>query len=185
MRPETENVKETEANAGGSGGRSFLKKFFLPVVALVVLSVVAYVNSGKVPQSVSSVVAMVIVLLILGLQFYSVAKSKPQKRLEDLGDDDGGIDWQERDEGVAVDVAMVDGWAVLVDDCAVFEAKEIAQRLEESGIRCRVEVTHEDRSLLYRRGGLGTRMCVLVSPGEYERAMRLVADLVLGKDKCD
>ena len=170
MRPETENVKETEANAGGSGGRSFLKKFFLPVVALVVLSVVAYVNSGKVPQSVSSVVAMVIVLLILGLQFYSVAKSKPQKRLEDLGDDDGGIDWQERDEGVAVDVAMVDGWAV---------------RLEESGIRCRVEVTHEDRSLLYSRGGLRTRMCVLVSPGEYERAMRLVADLVLGKDKCD
>ena len=79
MRPETENIKETEANVGGSGGRSFLKKFFLPVVALVVLSVVAYVNSGKVPQSVSSVVAMVIVLLILGLQFYSVAKSKPQK----------------------------------------------------------------------------------------------------------
>ena len=47
-------------------------------------------------------------------------------------------------------------------------------------------VLHEDRAF-HQHGnfGMGTRMCVLVSPSEYERAMRLVADFVLGKDKCD
>lgn len=174
MRPETENIKETEANVGGSGGRSFLKKFFLPVVALVVLSVVAYVNSGKVPQSVSSVVAMVIVLLILGLQFYSVAKSKPQKRLEDLGDDDGGIDW--RGTGAKdVVVETRDGWAVLMDNVAVHEAKAAAQALEDAHIRCRLDILSEDRAYHhYERGGLGTRMCVLVAPGDFERAKKVV-----------
>jgi hypothetical protein len=184
MRPETENIKETEANVGGSGGRSFLKKFFLPVVALVVLSVVAYVNSGKVPQSVSSVVAMVIVLLILGLQFYSVAKSKPQKRLEDLGDDDGGIDW--RGTGAKdVVVETRDGWAVLIGNCPVEEAASVAKRLETAGIRVRLEVLQVQRVYHLWSIHCATRMCVLVPPSEYERAMRLVADLALGKDKCD
>ena len=62
----------------------------------------------------------------------------------------------------------------------------LAGRLDAAGIRCKLEVLHEDRAF-HRHGnfGMGTRMCVLVSPSEYERAMRLVADFVLGKDKCD
>ena len=67
------------------------------------------------------------------------------------------------------------GWAVLIGDCAVFEAKEIAQRLENANIRCRLEILHEDRGFhLYGNSGMGTRMRILVPPSEHERARRMI-----------
>ena len=100
-------------------------------------------------------------------------------RFKPEDDDDAGIDWRE-EGGEDTDPEMLDGWAVLVGDCAVFEAKEIAGRLEESGVRCRVETIREDRSLsctghcYFGNFGMGTRMRILVPPSEYERAKRLV-----------
>ena len=108
-----------------------------------------------------------------------------RRRAVETDDSDDGED-EVVDEDVDGGPQMWNGWALLVQDCPVFEAKEIAARLDAAGIRCKLEVLHEDRAF-HQHGnfGMGTRMCVLVSPSEYERAMRLVADFVLGKDKCD
>ena len=78
-------------------------------------------------------------------------------------------------QGKGVGLIMVEGWAVLAADCPVYEAKEIAEKLESAGLRCRLKVSHEDRAF-HRFGnfGMGTRMCVLVPPGEYERASAVV-----------
>ena len=78
-------------------------------------------------------------------------------------------------QGKGVDLIMFEGWAVLAADCPVYEAKEIAEKLESAGLRCRLKVSHEDRAF-HRFGnfGMGTRMCVLVPPGEYERAAAVV-----------
>lgn len=58
---------------------------------------------------------------------------------------------------------------------AVAEAREAADRLEAAGIRCRLEVLHEDKAFhRFGNGGMGTRMCVLVPPCEYERAKSVV-----------
>ena len=63
--------------AGGSGGRSFFKKFSLFVAVLIaVLAVVVYLESGKVPRNM--VIAAIVVPLI-GLQFHIFTKTKPQK----------------------------------------------------------------------------------------------------------
>ena len=140
---------------------------------LVVIAAVIYVSSGKLPRSASSVVAAVVFLSLIGLEFYSFTKSKPQKKLEELGDDDGGIDWRETGaENVVVETRG--GWAVLMDNVAVHEAKAAAQALEEAHIRCRLDILIEDRSYHhYGNGGLGTRMCVLVAPDDYEKARKL------------
>ena len=162
---------EIEKDFGGSGGRSFFKRFSLFVAVLIaVLAVVAYVESGKVPRNM---VIAAIVLPIIGLQFHSFTKSKPQKTLEDLDDDDGGIDW--RETGVKnIVVETRDGWAVLLEDAPVHEAKAAAEKLEAAQIRCRLELQKEDRAYhRYGNGGLGTRMCVLVAPDDYEKAKKL------------
>ena len=166
-------VEEGFGGAGGSGGRSFFKKFSLFVAVLVVIAAVIYVSSGKLPRSASSAVAAVVFLLLIGLEFYSFTKSKPQKKLEELGDDDGGIDWRETgSENVVVETH--DGWAVLMDNVAVHEAKAAAQALEDAHIRCRLDILSEDRAYHhYGNGGLGTRMCVLVAPGDFERAKKV------------
>ena len=165
-------VEEGFGGAGGSGGRSFFKRFFLFVVVLIaVLAVVAYMESGKVPRNM---VIAAIVLPLIGLQFHIFTKTKPQKTLEDLDDDDGGIDWRETDAKDVV-VETRDGWAVLMDNVAVHEAKSAAQALEDAHIRCRLDIISEDRSYhRYGNGGLGTRMCVLVAPGDYEKARKVV-----------
>ena len=181
MKLETDNIKEARASAenarlewevekgfGGSGGRSFFKKFSFFVAALVaVLAVVVCVEDGKVPRNM---VIAAIVLPLIGLGFYGFTKSKPQKQLEELDDDDGGIDWRETD---VEDVVVVtrDGWAVLLADVTVHEAKAAAEKLETAQIRCRLELLKEDRAYhRYGNGGLGTRMCVLVAPADYKRA---------------
>ena len=143
----------------------------ITIAFLVVILVVAKIEGWLDGNEIFAVVAVVF-LGYASFRSFCTMKGRTELRPED--DDDGGIDWRENDEGVAADVTMIDGWAVLVDDCAVFEAKEVAQRLEESGIRCRVEAIHEDRSFhYYGHGGLGTRMCVLVPPSEYERVKEI------------
>lgn len=164
-------VEKGFGGAGGSGGRSFFQKFSLFVgVLIAVLAVIVYLESGKVPRNM--VIAAIVVPLI-GLQFHSFTKSKPQKTLEDLDDDDGGIDW--RETGTEnVEVETRDGWAVLMDNVAVHEAKAAAQALEDAHIRCRLDIISEDRSYhRYGNGGLGTRMWVLVAPNDYEKAKQL------------
>ena len=134
---------EVEKGFGGSGGRSFFKKSSLFVAVLIaVLAVVVYLESGKVPRNM---VIAAIVLSLIGLQFHSFTKTKPQKPLEDLDDDDGGIDWRETGAKDVV-VETHDGWAVLMDNVAVHEAKAAAQALEDAHIRCRLDILSEDRS---------------------------------------
>ncbi|MCR5751004.1 MAG: hypothetical protein K6G91_03500 [Kiritimatiellae bacterium] len=97
---------------------------------------------------------------------------RPQhvRDLSELDDDDGGIDWRERNAGGAA-VNLRNGWAVLVDDAPVHEAKAVAERLESAHIRSRIELLKEDRAFhLYGNGGMDTRMCVLVAPGDYAAA---------------
>jgi len=152
---------------------TLFQKFFLFVAVLVVLAAVVYVNDGKLPRSASSMVAAVIVLSLIGLQYYSFTKSKPQKKLEDLDDDDGGIDWQEENAG-RDEVFMWNGWAVLLADVPVHEARAAAEKLDAAQIRCRLELLNEDRAYHhYGHGGLGTRMCVLVAPEDYEKARKV------------
>lgn len=121
----------------------------------------------------------VLVAFLIYASFLGLTRMKGRTRFKPEDDEDGGIDWREEGGGDA-DPEMLDGWAVLVGDCAVFEAKEIAGRLEESGVGCRVETIREDRSLsctghcYFGNFGMGTRMRILVPPSEYERAKRLV-----------
>jgi len=90
-----------------------------------------------------------------------------------MNDDDGGIDWQE-EYGIEVDPQIQDGWAVLLDDIAVHEARAVAEALECAQIRCRLEILQEDREFhLYGNFGMGTRMRVLVAPRDYDTAKRI------------
>jgi len=113
----------------------------------------------------------ILVVVILGyfsLRSFCTMKGRTEFKPDD--EDDGGIDWRE-DGGASEEPQMWSGWAILLGDCAVFEAREAADRLEAAGIRCRLEVLHEDKAFhLFGNGGMGTRMCVLVPLGEYERA---------------
>ena len=170
-------VEEGFGGAGGSGGRSFFKKFSLFVAVLIaVLAVVVYLESGKVPRNMRILPVAAVIVSLFVFHIIRRAKAKPEKfkTLEDLDDDDGGIDWRETDaKDVVVDTR--DGWAVLMDNVAVHEAKAAAQALEDARIRCRLDILSEDRSYhRYGNGGLGTRMCVLVASDDYEKAKKLV-----------
>ena len=60
-------------------------------------------------------------------------------------------------------------------DVPVHEAKAVAEKLEESHIRCRLELLREDRAFhRFGNGGMGTRMCVLVAPSDYDAAKKLL-----------
>ena len=115
-----------------------------------------------------------VVVLFIVSQLRAVSRMKRIKDISELGDDDGGIDW--REENVAgEEVSMWKGWAVLMDDVAVHEAKAAAEELERAHIRCRLELLKEDRTWhRYGNGGLGTRMSVLVAPGDYDVARKTV-----------
>ena len=146
------------------------KLLLLALVAAVVLIVVAM----KLDEPVTGAAILFILVSLLVLQFRSFSKMKPCKDISELDDDDGGIDW--REENVSEEeFAMWKGWAVLMDDVAVHEAKAAAETLEKAQIRCRLELLKEDRAWhRYGNGGLGTRMCVLVAPGDYAAARKLV-----------
>ena len=147
------------------------KKFLLlALVAAVVLIVVAM----KLGELGAGAVILFILMPLLVLQFRSFSTMKPSKDISELDDDDGGIDW--REENVSEEeFAMWKGWAVLMDDVAVHEAKAAAETLEKAQIRCRLELLKEDRAWhRFGNGGLGTRMCVLVAPSDYAAARKIV-----------
>ena len=147
------------------------KKFLLlALVAAVVLIVVAM----KLGELGAGAVILFILMPLLVLQFRSFSTMKPSKDISELDDDDGGIDW--REENVPEEeVMMWKGWAVLMDDVAVHEAKAAAETLEKAQIRCRLELLKEDRAWhRFGNGGLGTRMCVLVAPRDYAAARKIV-----------
>ena len=118
---------------------------------------------------------VIIAIVALGyFQYWSMSTIKGRTKFTPKDDDDAGIDWQESDGSKADMPEVRNGWAVLSADCAVFEAKELARKLKAAGLRCRLEITQEDRSFsLWGHAGLGTRMGVLVPPSEYEEAKRL------------
>jgi hypothetical protein len=140
---------------------------------LGVLEVVEMVQSG---MWRNSVIIVVFVVPLLAIQFFAFARQKPIKSVEELDDDDGGIDWRKENAGSEV-VNIWNGWAVLLDDAPVHEAKALADKLESSQIRCRLELLKEDRSFhLFGNGGIGTRMCVLVTPGDYTAAKKALME---------
>ncbi len=166
-------VEKGFGGAGGSGGRFIPRPvLFIALLAAVVAGVV-YV--GKLPRNMRFLPVAAVILPLLVFHILRWAKAKPEKfkTLEDLDDDDGGIDWRETGaKDVVVDTR--DGWAVLMDNVPVHEAKAAAQALDGAHIRCRLEILSEDRAYhRYGNGGLGTRMCVLVAPNDYEKAKKL------------
>ena len=146
------------------------KLLLLTLVAAVVLIVIAM----KLDEPVAGAVILFILVSLFVLQLRSSSTMKPCRDVSELDDDDGGIDWRE-ENAPEEDVAMWKGWAVLMDDVAVHEAKAAAETLEKAQIRCRLELLKEDRAWhRYGNGGLGTRMCVLVAPSDYAAARKLV-----------
>jgi hypothetical protein len=98
----------------------------------------------------------------------------PVKDESELDDDDGGIDWREENTGGEM-VQIWNGWAVLIDDVPVHEAKALAEKFDAAQIRCRLELLKEDRAFhLFGNGGMGTRMCVLVAPSDYAAAKKML-----------
>ena len=140
-------------------------------VLLVVLTTVEMVQSGKWH---GGAIFVVVVVSLLVMQFCSFTRQKPVKDIEELDDDDGGIDWREENvDGEVIDVWK--GWAVLLDNVPVHEAKTLAEKLQECHLRCRLELLEEDRAFhLFGNGGMGTRMCVLVAPSDYDAAKKLL-----------
>ena len=64
------------------------------------------------------------------------------------------------------DPQMKDGWAVLLNDVAVHEAKAVAEALENAQVRCRLELVQEDRAFhLYAYGCFLPRLPVSGSIG--------------------
>ena len=143
---------------------------------LVIMLFVAAVLAG-ITKSVNlglGIGGLAVVVLFIVSQSRVASKMKSSKDIGELDDDDGGIDW--REENVSgEEVAMWKGWAVLMDDVAVHEARAAAEELEKAHIRCRIELIKEDRAWhRFGNGGLGTRMCVLVAPSDYAAARKLV-----------
>ena len=145
-----------------------------------IMGVVEMVRSGKwsacaVFQHVEAVLFIAIIVGAIVFLAYSFFRTKPDRDASELGDDDGGIDWREEN---AVDevVQIRNGWAVLLGDVPVHEAKALAERLESAHMRCRLELLKEDSSFhIYGNWGMGTRMCVLVAPSDYAAAKKLLS----------
>ena len=115
-----------------------------------------------------------VVSLVLVLALISFARMNPVKDESELDDDDGGIDWREENTGGEM-VQIWNGWAVLIDDVPVHEAKALAEKFDAAQIRCRLELLKEDRAFhLFGNGGMGTRMCVLVAPSDYAAAKKML-----------
>ena len=119
--------------------------------------------------------AAAIVVAVLGFAALAVMTKDNRRVSFEPQDDDAGFDEEDEEESMPDDPQIEDGWAIFVADAPVFEAKEIAEKLESAGLRPRLEITHEDKSF-HRHGnfGMGTRMRILVPPSEYERAKETV-----------
>jgi len=151
------------------------KIIFVVIVAAVVLGALAVVEMVQSDKWHGAAIFVFVIVPLLAIQFYSFARQKPVKGVEELDDDDCGIDWQEKG-GCGEMVQMWNGWAVLLNDAPVHEAKALAEELEAAQIRCRLELLKEDRAFhLFGNGGMGTRMCVLVAPSDYAAAKKLLS----------
>ena len=147
---------------------------FAVIVLCVVLETIDKVRS-RVWSGSGVAIFVVVGLLLIVLALISFARMNPVKDESELDDDDGGIDWQEKNVRGEM-VQMRDGWAVLIDDVPVHEAKALAERLEAAHMRCRLELLREDRAFhLFGNGGMGTRMGVLVAPSDYAAAKKLLS----------
>ena len=146
-------------------------------MAALVLGLLAWaVYEKKIPSGNAFGAVIVAFVLYVSYRSFCGGAKGQNAAAKASDDDDGGIDWRE-DGGASEEPQMWNGWAILLGDCAVFEAREEADRLEAAGIRCRLEVLHEDKAFhRFGNGGMGTRMCVLVPPGEYERAKAVVKE---------
>ena len=152
------------------------KRMTFAAIAIALFCFISMVVDRAQPgkRNGDAVFVVVVVVLLLAGQVYSVAKMKPAKDASELGDDDGGIDWREENVGGEM-VQMWNGWAVLLDEVPVHEAKAAAEKLEAAQMRCRLELLQEDRSYhRFGNGGMGTLMCVLVAPSDYAAAKKLL-----------
>ncbi len=113
-------------------------------------------------------------LAILGYMAFVPRRTTNSRQLlaskENAGDEPGEVG----EDHATPDPLIINGWAILIYDCPVYVAKETAEKLTSAALRCRLEIAHEDRAF-HRQGnfGMGTRMRVLVPPGEYESAMKI------------
>ena len=161
------------------------KIIFAALVGLLfcaIMETVEMVRSGKWScsfiysrvQLAEAVFSLAIIVSPLVFLVYSFVRTKSAKTECELGDDAGGIDWRERNAGGEV-VQIWNGWAVLLNDAPVHEAKALADKLDSAQIRCRLELMKEDRAFhRFGNGGMGTRMCVLVAPSDYNAAKKLL-----------
>ena len=131
-------------------------------------------NFSLIAIGMFAVILLILLATLVVTLFQSFAGTKPPRELRELGDTDGGMDWREGDvSGEAV--GTWDGQAVLLNAIPVFEAKAAARTLEAAHIRCRLVLVKEDREFhRYGNGGMGTLMCVLVAPGDYEAAEKAI-----------
>ena len=178
------NLRAIDAAKQRTGNCTMKKKIIFAVLVGVsfcaIMEAVEMVRSGKWSGSLiysrfqfaAAVVSMALFVIPLVFLVYSFVRTKPTKSEIELGDDDGGIDWREKN-AVGEMVQIWNGWAVLLNDAPVHDAKALADKLESSQIRCRLELLKEDRAFhLYGNGGMGTRMCVLVAPSDYAAAKK-------------
>ena len=146
---------------------------FAVIVLCAVLEAIERVRSRVRNGSGVAILTCVVLLVVVPLVIL-FARSEPVKDESELDDDDGGIDWQEKNVCGEM-VHMWNGWAVLIDDVPVHEAKALADKLEAAHMRCRLELLKEDRAFhLFGNGGMGTRMCVLVAPSDYAAAKKML-----------
>ena len=150
------------------------KVLFVVIGVIALLVVLEAVEMARFDKWIGSAMIVAVIVLLIVLQFYSLARTKPARDASDLGDDDGGIDWREENAGGEM-VQIWNGWAVLLNDAPVHEAKALAEKLDAAQIRCRLELLKEDRAFhLFGNGGMGTRMCVLVAPSDYAAAKKML-----------
>ena len=157
--------------------------FVAGVVAVLLIIFVAFelLQAGRWRDNAF---AVVVLLLLLVFQFYSFARMKPVKNARELGDDDGGIDWREKDVADP-EPQMRGGWVVLTSWCEVFEAKGLAARLEAAGLRCRVEISNDKPTDYVNEEPVFPnckyieipKMCVLVAPSDYDAAKKLLSPM--------
>ena len=147
---------------------------FAVIVLCVVLETIDKVRS-RVWNGSGVAILTGVVLLVIVLALILFAWMDPVKDDIEHDDDDGGIDWQEKNVCGEM-LQMWNGWAVLLNDAPVHEAKALAEELEAAQMRCRLELLREDRAFhRFGNGGMGTRMCVLVAPSDYAAAKKLLS----------
>ena len=155
-----------------------MKKLIIltPFAVLALCFVLATIDKvqSRVWSGSGVAIFVVVGLLLIVLALISFARMNPVKDESELDDDDGGIDWREENTGGEM-VQIWNGWAVLIDDVPVHEAKALAEKFDAAQIRCRLELLKEDRAFhLFGNGGMGTRMCVLVAPSDYAAAKKML-----------